>query len=295
MTDRYQPYVPPKPTRPFERNSGYEPRIHPVTHEKGKFHAGVDYRAPQGTPIPAQTPGEVVYSGFNEGYRNTVIVKTTNGYGLYAHMDEPSQARMGDRVWPGDIIGNVGRTGIYATGNHLHYSTITSMSPKERKAFESNGGTGNIGFRVNKAHTDNPDTFDTAIHYPNETLAAGRAMVEPNDTNDALAFGNSRGPLIAASPLHRFGLSLPDRGTSFAERFGDWRPASSDGQATVPRGLPGLIEEHLRQQGVLGAGVPQGATPATPPAPYLPEDEADSFANRFGDRPPIRRLSSRWD
>lgn len=85
MSDRYRPYVPPKPMRPFERSSGYAMRIHPVTHEE-KFHAGVDYRAPRGTPIPAQAPGEVVYSGFNEGYGNTVIVKTTNGYGLYAPM-----------------------------------------------------------------------------------------------------------------------------------------------------------------------------------------------------------------
>lgn len=293
MTDRYRPYVPPKPPQPFERNSDYKPRIHPITH-KETFHAGVDYRAPRGTPIPAQTPGEVVYSGFNEGYGNTVIVKTTNGGGLYAHMDEPSQARMGDQVWPGDIIGNVGRTGRFSTGNHLHYSTITSLSEEELKAFKKNGGTGEIGFRVNKARTADPDTFDTAIHYPNETLAAGRVLSGPNDTNDALAFGNRRGPLISASPLHRFGLSDPDRGTSFAERFGDWRPASSDGQATAPRGLPGLIEEHLRQQGVLAAGLPQSATPATPPAPYLPEDEASSFADRFGDRPPVRRLSSRW-
>ena len=168
------------------------------------------------------------------------------------------------------------------------------MSKEEREAFESNGGTGTIGFPVNEAHTQNPDTFDTAIHYPNETLAAGRAMVEPNDTNDALAFGTVRGPLISASPLHRFGLSDPDRGTAFAERFGDWRPVSSDGEATAPRGLPGLIEEHLRQQGVLAAGLPQSAAPAAPLAPYLPEDEADSFADRFGDRPPVRRLSSRW-
>jgi hypothetical protein len=292
MTDRYRPYVPPKPTQPFERNSGYGPRIHPVTHEEGKFHAGVDYRAPRGTPIPAQTPGEVVYSGFNENYGNTVIVRTTNGYGLYAHMDEPSQARMGDRVWPGDIIGNVGGTGKSSTGNHLHYSTIKPLSEKEQKALKRSGGTGKIGFHVDEPHTENPDTFDTAIHYPNETLAAGRAMTGPNDTNDALAFGSGRGPLISASPLHPFGLSDPDRGTSFAERFGDWRPASSDGQATAPRGLPGLIEEHLRQQGVLAAGLPQGAAPL---APYLPQDEADSFADRFGDRPPIRRLSSRWD
>ena len=293
MTDRYIPYIPPRPARPFERSSGYKPRIHPTTGKK-TFHAGVDYAAPEGTPIPAQAPGEVVYSGFNEGYGNTVIVKTTNGYGLYAHMDEPSQARMGDRVWLGDIIGNVGNTGEYSNGNHLHYSTITSLSEKELKAIKERGGTGKIGFRVNEAHTQNPDTFDTAIRYPNETLAAGRAMVEPNDTNDALAFGTVRGPLISASPLHRFGLSDPDRGTAFAERFGDWRPVSSDGEATAPRGLPGLIEEHLRQQGVLAAGLPQSAPPAAPLAPYLPEDEADSFADRFGDRPPVRRLSSRW-
>jgi hypothetical protein len=177
----------------------------------------------------------------------------------------------------------------------LHYSTIKPLSKNDLEAFEESGGTGPIGFPVDEAHTQNPDTFDTAIHYPNETLAAGRVLSGPNDTNDAVAFGNGRGPLIAASPLHRFGLSDPDRGTSFAERFGDWRPASSDGQATAPRGLPGLIEEHLRKQGVLGAGLPQSATPAAPLAPYLPEDEADSFADRFGDRPPVRRLSSRWD
>ena len=223
MTDRYRPYVPPKPTRPFERSSGYAPRIHPVTHEE-TYHAGVDYRAPRGTPIPSQAPGEVVYSGHNDGYGNTVIVKTTNGYGLYAHMDEPSQARMGDRIWPGDIMGRVGSTGKLSTGNHLHYSTITSLNKEEQEALKTSRGTGNIGFRVNKAHTDNPDTFDTAIHHSNETLAADRIMFGPSDTNDALAFGNRRGPLISASPLHQFGLSQPDRGTSFAERFGD-RPA----------------------------------------------------------------------
>ncbi|MES5482266.1 hypothetical protein QMZ05_05865 [Bradyrhizobium sp. INPA03-11B] len=173
----------------------------------------------------------------------------------------------------------------------MHYSTIPSLSKEEQEALKKSGGTGKIGFNVDKPHTENPDTFDTAIHYPNETLAAGRAMVGPNDTSDALAFGDHRGPLISASPLHQFGLSEPDRGTSFAERFGDWRPASSDGQATAPRGLPGMLEEYLRQQGVRGPGSPQGA----PPAPSLPDDEAGSFADRFGDRTEIRRLSSRWD
>ncbi|WP_428841075.1 M23 family metallopeptidase [Bradyrhizobium pachyrhizi] len=69
-------------------------------------------------------------SGYNPGFGNTIIIKTTNGYGLYAHMDEPSQARIGDRVWPGDIVGKVGSTGTFSTGNHLHYSVI--RPPTER-------------------------------------------------------------------------------------------------------------------------------------------------------------------
>jgi hypothetical protein len=50
------------------------------------------------------------------------------------------------------------------------------MSPEERERFEKSGGAGKIGFHVDKPHTENPDTFDTAIHYPNETLAAGRVL-----------------------------------------------------------------------------------------------------------------------
>ncbi|MGN1290361.1 MAG: M23 family metallopeptidase [Bradyrhizobium sp.] len=127
-----------------------------MTH-KDKFHAGVDYRAPRGTPIPAQAPGEVVYSGFNDGYGNTVIVKTTNGYGLYAHMDEPSHARMGDRIWPGDIIGHVGSTGTFPTGNHLHYSTIKPLSKQDQQALGRVEAPGRLGSmstnRIRKTRT----------------------------------------------------------------------------------------------------------------------------------------------
>lgn len=79
-----EPYRPPYP---FRRTSRYATRTDPVTG-KEKFHAGEDWAAPAGTPIPAATPGEVVYSGFNPGFGNTVIVRTTNGYSLYAHMNE---------------------------------------------------------------------------------------------------------------------------------------------------------------------------------------------------------------
>jgi murein DD-endopeptidase MepM/ murein hydrolase activator NlpD len=88
------PYNPP---RPFNRTSRYGWRIHPVTREP-KFHAGEDWAAPEGTPIPAATPGKVIYSGFNPGFGNTVIVQTTNGHSLYAHMNEAPKVGVGQQV-----------------------------------------------------------------------------------------------------------------------------------------------------------------------------------------------------
>lgn len=88
--------------------SGYGWRRDPITGEEGKFHSGQDYAAPSGTPIPAAAPGEIVYSGFNGNFGNTVIVKNAAGYSLYAHMQDGSpMPRLGQRVWPGDVIGNV--------------------------------------------------------------------------------------------------------------------------------------------------------------------------------------------
>ncbi|MBR0756593.1 M23 family metallopeptidase [Bradyrhizobium jicamae] len=290
MNESYRPYIPPRPPRPFQRNSEYGWRTHPVTGEQ-RFHAGVDYRAPAGTPIPALTPGEVVYSGLNEGYGNTVVVRTTNGYSLYAHMQDGAPlAQIGDRVWPGDVIGHVGSTGTYSTGNHLHYSIITSGKSKpDGKGEIGSYGKGEIGFNVDRDHTANPDKFDTAIHYPNETLQAGRAMFGPTDTNDALAFGSRRGPLIAASPLHQFGLSTPDTGISFDDRFGKWTPTSVDNSVTAPaqaapRGLPSLLQDYLEAKRAQADSGPASALP------NFPDDDESSFANRFGGRPPVRRL-----
>lgn len=280
MSDPY------RPPRPFNRTSRYGPRIDPVTG-KPKFHAGEDWAAPEGTPIPAATPGKVVYSGFNSGFGNTVIVQTTNGYSLYAHMNEAPKVGVGQQVWPGDIIGGVGNTGTFSRGNHLHYSIITSGTPNDK---------GEIGFNVDEKHTTDPALFDTAIRYPNQTLQAGRAMFGPNDTNDALALGNRRSPLTDASPFHQFGLRPLDSAPTFADRFGNWT-SSSEGvaaPAVEPRGLPALINDHIRRQNQQAAVT--SPAPAfnggAQPVPFLPDDGEGSFADRFGDKPPVRRLSS---
>ena len=99
--------------------SGFGYRIDPV-YKTPKFHAGMDFSAPTGTPIYSTGDGRVVRSGVETGYGKSVRID--HGYGymtLYAHMSNIT-ARPGQKVKRGDIIGYVGNTGK-SVGPHLHY------------------------------------------------------------------------------------------------------------------------------------------------------------------------------
>ena len=67
------------PGHPFTLRSSYGPRIDPFNKTLGEFHAGLDYAAPAGTPIPAATSGVVAYSGKNATFGNVVIVRNAMG------------------------------------------------------------------------------------------------------------------------------------------------------------------------------------------------------------------------
>jgi murein DD-endopeptidase MepM/ murein hydrolase activator NlpD len=102
--------------------SGYGYRIHPIfkTH---KFHSGIDFTAPQGTPIYATGNGTVYLAENGNGYGNHVIVYHGFGYSsLYAHMSR-IKARPGQKVKRGELIGYVGSTGT-STAPHVHYEVI---------------------------------------------------------------------------------------------------------------------------------------------------------------------------
>jgi murein DD-endopeptidase MepM/ murein hydrolase activator NlpD len=102
--------------------SGYGYRIHPIfkTH---KFHSGIDFTAPQGTPIYATGNGTVSLAENGNGYGNHVIVYHGFGYSsLYAHMSR-IKARPGQKVKRGELIGYVGSTGT-STAPHVHYEVI---------------------------------------------------------------------------------------------------------------------------------------------------------------------------
>ena len=127
----------------FVKTSGFGMRKHPITGAS-KFHAGVDYGAPTGTPIPNQMAGRVIYSGFGVsgsgygGYGNVVHVQGFNGLTyLYAHMNNRN-VRAGQMVKKGQILGGVGSTGN-STGPHLHYEVRRGGIPINPGGF--GGGT----------------------------------------------------------------------------------------------------------------------------------------------------------
>ena len=100
--------------------SGFGYRIDPV-YKTTKFHAGLDFSAPQGTPIYATADGTVSTAGNSgNGYGNHVIINHGYGYEtLYGHMVRV-KTRNGQTVKRGEVIGWVGSTGK-STGPHCHY------------------------------------------------------------------------------------------------------------------------------------------------------------------------------
>ncbi len=99
--------------------SGYGMRIDPV-YGIPKFHAGMDFKAEEGTDIYATGNGVVTFSGWQQGYGNCIIVNHGYGYEtMYAHCVQLF-ANEGKSVSRGEVIAAVGNTGK-STGSHLHY------------------------------------------------------------------------------------------------------------------------------------------------------------------------------
>ena len=113
--------------------SGYGMRIDPVYHVR-KFHQGMDFTAPTGTDIYATGNAKVAFSGWKQGYGNTVILDHGFGYQtLYAHLYK-SLVHVGQRVRRYDVIALVGNTGK-STGPHLHYEVRLHGKPVDPRNY----------------------------------------------------------------------------------------------------------------------------------------------------------------
>ena len=100
--------------------SGYGYRKDPFT-KKRRFHWGMDFTAKKGIPIYATGNG-VIKRADNRSSGYGKHIRLDHGFGyvsLYAHLSKYN-ARRGQTVKRGDIIGYVGNTGR-SVGPHLHY------------------------------------------------------------------------------------------------------------------------------------------------------------------------------
>ncbi len=97
-------------------------------------HHGLDFQAPQGTPVLAAAEGVVVFAGddlrtpvsdWRNFYGQAVVVEhhlagqAQPVYTLYGHLDTVA-VKVGQRVKAGEVVGTVGSRGV-ALGPHLHF------------------------------------------------------------------------------------------------------------------------------------------------------------------------------
>lgn len=83
-------------------------------------HNGVNIRVPRGTPVRAIYTGEVLYTGFLDGYGNLIIVGHGGKYhSVYGHLDQIITA-VGKVVRLGQIIGKSGDSGSFV-GESLYF------------------------------------------------------------------------------------------------------------------------------------------------------------------------------
>jgi murein DD-endopeptidase MepM/ murein hydrolase activator NlpD len=91
-------------------------------------HNGVDFGAPQGTPIFAAEAGTVIISGFSHSAGNWVVINHGSGLvTMYMH-NSVNQVSVGQQVARGQQIALVGNTGN-SFGAHLHFQVEINGTP----------------------------------------------------------------------------------------------------------------------------------------------------------------------
>lgn len=121
------PAIQPIANRDLKRTaSGWGYRFHPI-YKVRKFHYGMDFTAPTGTPIYATGDGVVTKvegsARSRVGFGLEVIVDHGYGYETrYAHLNA-FEVKRGQSIKRGDVVGFVGNTGG-STAPHLHYEVL---------------------------------------------------------------------------------------------------------------------------------------------------------------------------
>lgn len=104
------------------RGYGYVTDLHT---DQVRFHPGITFTAPKGSPVYATADGSIIRGGMEDGIG--LFVEINHGFGYitkYGHL-QAVRVEEGDFVKRGDIIGYVGKTGR-VMGPCLYYEVILS-------------------------------------------------------------------------------------------------------------------------------------------------------------------------
>jgi len=108
-------------------SSHYGFRYNPFFRSRD-FHSGLDIANEKNTPIYVTANGKVVFSGWQSGYGNIIVIDHGYNYKTaYAHLAK-TLVKIGTYVQRGDLIAQMGSTGS-ATGSHLHYEVHYKGKP----------------------------------------------------------------------------------------------------------------------------------------------------------------------
>ena len=118
------PFALASPVRKARMTSPFGWRVHPVLKVR-KFHNGVDFAAPKGTPIYAAEDGVVQTVGWRGNYgRFLKIVHNDRVATTYGHMSAFAKGlHKGSHVKKGQIVAYIGSSGL-STGNHLYFEVL---------------------------------------------------------------------------------------------------------------------------------------------------------------------------
>lgn len=110
------------------------PLTSPFGPRWGRFHAGIDFAADEGTAIRASRAGKVTTAGNLKDYGLAVVITHPDGTRtLYGHCSA-LRVQEGDKVKAGQIVAEVGSTGL-STGPHLHFEIRVEDEPRDPLLF----------------------------------------------------------------------------------------------------------------------------------------------------------------
>ena len=120
------------PVPGYTRISSYFGKRNSPTLGASSFHQGIDIPAPAGTNLVSAFNGFVSYTGFNGSGGYAIHIKNNNLEFFYHHVSPNYIVKIGDIVYSGQVIGQVGPKNVYGVKNNPY---------KESNGKPTNGAT----------------------------------------------------------------------------------------------------------------------------------------------------------